>query len=67
MQQTPLLSFYMGYEFNESNLRSAVSLFTLNFGGPLEGYATVGEGENTSFLQPPGPQSTEFIEWASQA
>lgn len=56
-----------GGEFNTSNLESGVMLFSMDFGGPLEGFATVDEGENGSFFDPPGPQSTVFGEWASAA
>ena len=67
MQSTPFLAMSFGGEFNTSNLESGVMLFSMDFGGPLEGFATVDEGENGSFFDPPGPQSTVFGEWASAA
>eukprot|EP00750_Incisomonas_marina_P031230 INCI7785.2.p1 GENE.INCI7785.2~~INCI7785.2.p1 ORF type:complete len:1466 (+),score=281.45 INCI7785.2:324-4721(+) len=67
MASTPFLAMSFGGEFNTSNLESGVMLFSMDFGGPLEGFATVDEGENGSFFDPPGPQSTVFGEWASAA
>lgn len=66
MADSAFLSFFFGAEFSESNLESGVMLSTLSFGGPLEGFLTVDEGENGSFFDAPGPQTSIFTQWSQE-
>ena len=37
----------------------------MNFGGPLDNFSTVDEGESESFFDPPGDQTNIFTTWSS--